>query len=269
MIDLAAVAATVDVPSSSARQAAEARQATLTKPAGALGRLEAVAEWWAATSGTGGAVRQPQRARMVVFAGDHGVAARTSAYPAAVTAQMVLNMLAGGAGANVLAAANGATVRVLDLAVDIDWDEAGHLVPDDLTSHKIRRGSDPMDVTDALSADEAERAFVAGMRIADEEVDAGADLLIAGDMGIGNTTGAAALIGLLTRHGAAEVVGQGTRIDDDTWMTKCAVVRDAMFRVTRSVEPSADPLGLLAGVGGADLAAMAGFLLQAAVRGCR
>lgn len=253
----------IGVPDEAITEAAWARQARLTKPAGALGRLEDLSVWWAGVTGEV-PPRQPQQPRLVVFAGDHGVARRTSAYPPEVTAQMVLNLLGGGAAANVLARQFGVGVRVLDIAVDIDWAEAGHPVTDDLIRHKIRRSSEPLDVADALSADEATAAVLAGIAVADEEVDAGADLLIAGDMGIGNTTPAAALIGVLAHRGAADVVGRGTGIDDDTWMTKCAAVRDGMFRAR---DLRGDPVGLLAAVGGADLAAMTGFLLGAAARG--
>lgn len=264
-LDLTAVAERVGVPSDEAREAALARQGILTKPAGALGRLEELSVWLAAAQGACPPV-PPARARVVVFAGDHGIAtaAGTSAYPSEVTAQMVLNLLAGGAAANVLAASNGATVRVLDLAVDIDWAAAGYDVPADLVKHKVRRSSEPFDRADALTRAEAEAAFSAGIAVADEEVDSGADLLIAGDMGIGNTASAAALIGLLCRRPPQDVVGRGTGIDDETWMRKCAAVRDGMFRAR---ELQADPIGLLAAVGGADIAAMAGFLVRAAARG--
>ena len=130
----------------------------------------------------------------MVFAGDHGVtAAGVSAYPAEVTAQMVANFDAGGAAINVLAEAAGASVRVVDIAVDV----AEPLSPS-IGAHKVRRGSGNIAVEDALSAEEAAAAIEAGRRIADEEVDAGADLLIAGDMGIGNTTAATTLIAALT-----------------------------------------------------------------------
>jgi nicotinate-nucleotide--dimethylbenzimidazole phosphoribosyltransferase len=261
--DRAALIERVGLPDEATRAAAVARQQVLTKPAGSLGRLEELAVWWAAARGQC-PPGVPQHPKVVIFAGDHGVAARTSAYPPDVTAQMVLNLLGGGAAANVLAAQAGAQVRVLDISVDIDWEAAGHRVPADLTRHKIRRGSAELDRHDAISAAEAAAAFAAGVAVADEEIDAGADLLIAGDMGIGNTTPAAAIIGLMCRKNAAEVVGRGTGIDDDTWMVKCAAVRDGM---ARSQGRLGDPMGLVAAVGGADMAAMAGFLLGSAARG--
>jgi nicotinate-nucleotide--dimethylbenzimidazole phosphoribosyltransferase len=114
-----------------------------------------------------------------------------------------------------------------------------------------------------MSLEEAQASFSLGRRIADEEVDSGADLLIPGDMGIGNTTPAAALIGLLTNLDPAKVTGHGTGINDATWMRKCAVIRDAMRRGRPVV---ADPIALLAAIGSPDFAAMTGFLLQAAIR---
>ena len=127
----------------------------------------------------------------------------------------------------------------------------------------MRRGSGDIAVQDALTDDETTAAIAAGRQIADEEVDAGADLLIAGDMGIGNTTAAAVLVAALTNAEPVAVVGFGTGIDDAGWARKTAAVRDALFR-TRLVLP--DPVGLLRCCGGADLAAMAGFCAQAAVR---
>jgi nicotinate-nucleotide--dimethylbenzimidazole phosphoribosyltransferase len=202
---------------------------------------------------------QFERARVVVFAGDHGVAAAgVSAFPAEVTAQMVANFDAGGAAINVLAEAAGASVRVADIAVDTDQPHSPSI-----GAHKVRRSSGNIAVEDALSDDETRAAIDAGRRIADEEVDAGADLLIAGDMGIGNTTPATTLIAALTGAEPVAVVGRGTGIDDAGWSRKVAAVRDALYRASGL---SADPVGLLRVCGGADLAAMAGFCAQAAVR---
>lgn len=246
-------------PDDDARREAEARQRLLTKPAGALGRLEELSTWVASVQGQC-PPHALERARVVVFAGDHGVAASgVSAYPPQVTAQMVQNFVDGGAAVNVLARTLGATVRVVDMAVAVSLPG----LPDDVVRHKVREGSGDIAIEDALTRDEVEAAFAAGVAIADEEVDAGADLLIPGDMGIGNTTPAAALIGLLGSRDAGAVTGRGTGIDDEAWMRKAAAVRDAMRR-GRGVK--ADQLALLATVGGADFAAMTGFLLQAAVR---
>jgi nicotinate-nucleotide--dimethylbenzimidazole phosphoribosyltransferase len=248
----------ITAPDVDVAQQARARQDTLTKPAGSLGRLEELSVWVAACQG----VCPPngiQRARVVVFAGDHGVtAAGVSAFPAEVTAQMVANFDDGGAAINVLAESAGATVRVADIAVDADEPHSASI-----GAHKVRRGSGNIAVEDALTAGETQAAVDAGRRIADEEVDAGADLLIAGDMGIGNTTAATALIAALTGAEPVAVVGRGTGINDAGWSRKVAAVRDALYRA-RGL--AADPLGLLRVCGGADLAAMAGFCAQAAVR---
>jgi nicotinate-nucleotide--dimethylbenzimidazole phosphoribosyltransferase len=149
-------------------------------------------------------------------------------------------------------------VRVVDIAVDCDEP----LTPA-IGAHKIRRSSGNLAVEDALSADEALAAVEVGMRIADEEVDAGADLLIAGDMGIGNTTPATTLIAIITGKEPVAVVGRGTGIDDAGWMRKTTAVRNAMYRARAD---AGDPLTLLARCGGADLAAMAGFCARAAAR---
>jgi nicotinate-nucleotide--dimethylbenzimidazole phosphoribosyltransferase len=245
-------------PDADAAAAARERQNTLTKPPGSLGRLEELSVWVAACQGAC-PPRQFERPRVVVFAGDHGVAAAgVSAYPPEVTAQMVANIDAGGAAVNTLAAVAGAGVRVVDVAVDCDEP----LTPG-IGAHKVRRSSANLAVEDPLTADEARAAVEAGRRIADEEVDAGADLLIAGDMGIGNTTAATTLVAVITGTEPVAVVGRGTGIDDAGWMRKTTAVRNAMYRARND---TSDPMALLARCGGADLAAMAGFCAQAAVR---
>ena len=249
--------APISAPDAAAAEAARARQDTLTKPRGALGRLEDLSAWIASCQGHC-PPKQFERARVVVFAGDHGVAkSGVSAYPPEVTAQMVANIDAGGAAINTLAAIADATVRIADLAVDADS------LSEQIGAHKVRRASGDIAVQDALTDEETAAAIAAGRRIADEEVDAGADLLIAGDMGIGNTTAAAVLVAALTNAEPVAVVGFGSGIDDAGWARKTAAVRDALFR-TRPVLP--DPVALLRSCGGADLAAMAGFCAQAAVR---
>jgi nicotinate-nucleotide--dimethylbenzimidazole phosphoribosyltransferase len=249
--------APVEPPDADAAAAARARQDVLTKPRGALGRLEDLSVWVASCQGRC-PPRQFERARVVVFAGDHGVArSGVSAYPAEVTAQMVANIVGGGAAINALAEVVSATVRVVDLAVDAD------AVTEQIGAHKVRRGSDNIAIQDALTAEQASTAIQAGRLIADEEVDAGADLLMPGDMGIGNSTAATTLVAALVDAEPVAAVGYGTGIDDAGWARKTAAVRDALFR-SRAV--CADPVGLLRCCGGADLAAMAGFCAQAAVR---
>ena len=248
-----------------AMAAARAHQAVLTKPPGALGRLEDLSIWLAGVQGSC-PPRPLDRVRVVVVAGDHGIAqAGVSAFPPEVTAQMVANFAAGGAAVNVLARQVGASVRVVDVAVDTPEPTApggvdGSAPPE---RYRVRRSSGRIDRADALSTAEFEAAFAVGRLIADEEVDAGADLLVPGEMGIGNTTPAAAVVATLLDREPIEVVGRGTGIDDRRWMIKVAAIRDAL----RRGRPFAgNPRSVLRVVGGADLAALAGMLVQAAVR---
>ncbi|MEI6253821.1 MAG: nicotinate-nucleotide--dimethylbenzimidazole phosphoribosyltransferase [Mycobacteriaceae bacterium] len=244
----------VCVPDGRVAAAARRRQDLLTKPQGALGRLEDLSVWVSSCQGHC-PPKQFERVRIVVFAGDHGVArSGVSAYPPEVTGQMVDNIEAGGAAINVLAELAGATVRTVDVAVNRDAG-AG---PD-----RVRRSSGNIAVEDAMTTAEAEAALALGRRLADEEIDGGADLLIAGDMGIGNTTAATVLVAALTGTEPVVAVGRGTGIDDAGWSRKTAAVRDAMYR---SRKLHSDPVALLAASGGADLAAIAGFCAQAAVR---
>jgi nicotinate-nucleotide--dimethylbenzimidazole phosphoribosyltransferase len=233
-------------PDTAAAAAARARQDALTKPRGALGRLEDLSVWVSSCQGHCPPV-QFERARIVVFAGDHGVARLgVSAYPSEVTSQMVANIASGGAAINALAEIAGATVRVVDLGVDAEP------LSDQIGAYKVRRGSGNIAVEDALTGQETREAIDAGRQIADQEVDAGADLLIAGDMGIGNTTAATVLVAALTNVEPVAAVGYGTGIDDAGWARKTSAVRE--------------PVATLQCCGGADLAGLAGFLAQAATR---
>ena len=176
---------------------------------------------------------------------------------------MVANFAAGGAAANVLARQVGATVRVVDVSVDADPSYLDAIDPA-ICASRVRRGSGSIDREDAMTVDEASAAIALGARLADEAADAGADVLIAGDMGIGNTTPAATLIGLLTGHAADTVTGRGTGIDDGTLQRKREAVAAAMARGTTALD---DPALLLARVGSPDIAAMTGYLRRAAERG--
>lgn len=263
-IDLTRWTSSIASPDDAALAAALARQDALTKPRGALGRLEELSAWLSAVSGQ--CPPPPICApALAIFAGDHGVArtAGTSAYPPEVTAQMVATFARGGAAATVLARSRGVRVEVVDVSVDVDWGTSGLHVPSSVTGRRIRRGTGSIDREDACTRQEAADAMRLGADVADDLVDDGADLLIAGDMGIGNTTPAAALVGLLADVEPAQVVGRGTGIDDLAWMRKAAAVRDAM---RRGRAHRTDPVGLLATVGGPDIAAVTGFLLQAAAR---
>lgn len=240
--------------------AATQRLAALATPAGALGRLGDLAVWLAATQGS--CPPPPLRdVRLVVFAGDHGVAGHgVSAYPPAVTAAMVRTLVVGRAGVCALAAAHGVRVRVLDLAVDDDLAD----VPRAVRAHKVRRGSGAIHLQDALTADETRRALEVGAAVAHEEIAAGAQLLLSGDLGIGNTTPAAALVAAGLGLRAHDVVGRGTGIDDAGLARKREVVARALRRAGDRVR---DPVDTLTALGSADLAATTGFLQAAAYAG--
>ncbi|AXT83797.1 nicotinate-nucleotide--dimethylbenzimidazole phosphoribosyltransferase [Aeromicrobium sp. A1-2] len=250
----------VTPPSKSLRDAAAERLAGLATPPGALGRLGDLAVWVAATQGQ--VPPAPvDRVRAVIFAGDHGVADHgVSAFPKEITPAMVRTFLAGRAGVSVLAAQHGVTVRVLDIAVDDDL----HGVAPEVTAYKVRRGSGAIHLEDALTPDETRQAIAAGQSIAAEEIAAGAQLLISGDMGIGNTTPAAALIAASLGLPAVEVTGRGTGIDERALDHKVAIVQQAL---DRAGDRSADPVEMLTALGSADLAAAAGFMAAAARAG--
>lgn len=242
-----------------AGQEAMERQRTLTKPTGALGKLEDLSVWCAQVQGTcpPGPFQHPA---LVIIAGDHGIAQTqgVSAYPPEVTGQMVLNFVAGGAGANVLARQHGVDVHVHDISVS---PTPAYLenVPARVRVHHVTDGSRPIDREDAITVDDAQRAIAAGRTIATSLVDSGVDLLIPGDMGIGNTTIAAAIIGHFTDTDAEQVTGHGTGIDDAHLTVKTEVVATTLNRMR-----SADPLAALAIGGGADVAALTGLILGAA-----
>jgi nicotinate-nucleotide--dimethylbenzimidazole phosphoribosyltransferase len=247
-------------PSITAAAAASERLAGLATPAGALGRLGDLAVWVSACQGTV-PPRPLDDVRLVIFAGDHGVTARgVSAYPAEITPAMVRTFVAGKAGVNALAAAHDVHVRVLDLGVDDDLDG----VPDEVKALKVTRGSGSIDTEDALTPEQTRQALDAGRQAASEEIAAGAQLLLSGDMGIGNTTPAAALVGAGLGLPASEVVGRGTGVDDAGLQRKLEVVTAALARAGARTD---DPVECLTALGSADLAATTGYLLAAAEAG--
>ncbi|MGD3105060.1 nicotinate-nucleotide--dimethylbenzimidazole phosphoribosyltransferase [Streptomyces sp. YGL11-2] len=250
----------IERPDAGVRRDAEERRTRLAVPPGALGRLDELGGWLAAVQERV-PVRPIEQPRVLLFAGDHGVAQLgVSARPAGGTADLVRAVLDGASPAAVLARGAGVPVRVVDMAVDCEPAE----LPEEVTRHRVRRGSGRIDVEDALTAQEAEAAFRAGMAIADEEADAGCDLAVLGDLSVGGTTAAGTLIAALCGTDASVVTGRGGwPIDDLAWMRKCAAIRDALRRARPVL---GDQLELLAAVGGADLTAITGFLLQSAVR---
>ena len=249
----------ISAPSEAARAEAHRRLDALATPQGALGRLGEMASWLAACQGAC-PPRPPERVRALILAGDHDVAREgVSAYPREVTAAMVRAFHTGKAGANVLADQHGVALRVLDLGVDDELDG----LPDEVTMYHVGPAA-AIHRTDALSAEDCAYALQVGGLLATAEIAAGADLLILGDMGIGNTTPAAALIAATFGLDAAEVVGRGTGIDDDRLRHKTEVIDSALQRVG---DRAADPMQRLAALGSADLAAGVGFLRAAARSG--
>jgi nicotinate-nucleotide--dimethylbenzimidazole phosphoribosyltransferase len=248
----------VKEPDLSLAEKAQARLDNLTKPLGALGQLEYLAKKLCVLRGTL-QLEQPKPAT-AVFAGDHGVAlAGSSLYPREVTAQMVYNFLNGGAGINVLCRQASAVVKVVDVGVDHDFEE----MPD-LISAKVARGTANMLEEPAMTREQTLQAMAAGAKVADSLIDEGFDLLIPGEMGIGNTTPSAALAAAFTGKSPAQVTGRGTGLDDDGLNRKVGMIEAALAR--HKPDPS-DPLGVLAALGGLEIAAIAGYALAAAAHG--
>lgn len=238
------------------RQARE-RLDGLAKPLGSLGRLEELAAWIAACQGSV-PPRPLDRVHAVVLAGDHGVAKYgVSAYPREVTPAMVRTFVAGRAAATVLAAQHGVELRIYDLGVDDDLEG----VPEEVTRYKVRRSSGAVHVQDALSEDEARRAWDAGVAITEQVITDGTDLLIIGDLGIGNTTPSACLIAASLGLPAELVTGAGTGVAGAALQHKTALVGEALQRVG---ERARDPWQRLVALGSADLVAGVAAMITAA-----
>jgi nicotinate-nucleotide--dimethylbenzimidazole phosphoribosyltransferase len=233
---------------------AQGRLDTLTKPLGSLGKLEVLARRICAIQQT----LRPDVSRKVIltFAADHGVAAEgVSSVPQEVTRQMVHNFLRGGAGVNVLARHAGAEVWVIDVGV------AAEIRADGLLCRKVKPGTDNLARGPAMSIDEALRAMDVGARTAREAIAGGARLLGTGEMGIANTTPSAALFAALLGIAVEEITGRGTGIDDATLLRKIAVIKQAM-RVNK--QHLTGPLPTLAALGGLEIAAICGMILECA-----
>lgn len=247
-------------PSADVLARAHERLGGLATPAGALGRLGELGAWLCAAQGEV-PPRPLEDVRLVVFAGDHGVAAHgVSAYPPAVTEAMVRTIVAGRAGVSALARAHGVSVTVLDISVDADLTD----LPAAVTSRKVRRGSGAIHLEDALSPEESLHSIEQGRREARDQIGAGAQLLMTGDLGIGNTTPAAALVAAALGLPADEVTGRGTGLDDAGWSRKRDVISQALVRAGERAD---DPIQCLTALGSADLSATAGFLMEAAESG--
>jgi nicotinate-nucleotide--dimethylbenzimidazole phosphoribosyltransferase len=251
---LAALASDIDWTDAEAETRGLDRLKTRSIPGRQLGRLPELAAWMAGVQAVW-PPHEPERVRLVAFAGDHGIAAAgVSAFPAGSTATRAAMTRAGDGFLAALADAAGVGIRVADVSIDSDEPDA----------ERVRRSSGRIDRENALSLSELQRAVALGVALADEEIDAGADLLILADIGAGSTTVAAAIVATLTSTEPVRVVGRGSGIDDAGWISKVAAIRDAR---RRGMPPARDSMAdLLVTIGGADFAAMTGFLLRAAAR---
>jgi nicotinate-nucleotide--dimethylbenzimidazole phosphoribosyltransferase len=236
---------------------ARTRQNQLTKPRGSLTVLEDVG---VKLAGIYGSVKPEVTGKgVVVFAADHGVTeAGVSAYPKAVTEQMVLNFLRGGAAINVLSKTNHVNLLVVDVGVDADFPDHPQLL-----KRKVARGTKNMLEHPAMTQEELETALNVGIEAANIMIDKDVDLIAAGDMGIGNTTSATAIISVITQIGVAELTGRGTGIDDAGLQRKIEVIEKA---IRLHDVKAREPFELLRCVGGLELAAMTGFYLASAAQ---
>jgi nicotinate-nucleotide--dimethylbenzimidazole phosphoribosyltransferase len=241
-----------------AADAARARHLTLTKPPGSLGALEELGTRLAAIAGIS-PPPVPEPAVVAVFAGDHGVWAQgVSPWPQEVTAAMVANFAAGGAAVNVLGRAMGVDVIVVDVGVATPL--PSDLGPERVLHRRVRDGTADLSAGPAMSVVDVRAALDAGAAVAAECVAGGAACLVTGDMGIANTTPSSAVIAALAGRDAADVTGRGTGIDDATWRVKVGAVRAGVARVGTA----SDAVGVLAEVGGLEIAALAGFVVGGA-----
>lgn len=234
---------------------AQERLDNKTKPPGSLGRLEEFARRMVAISGT----PEPDISKKVIFtfAGDHGVTEEgVSLYPREVTPQMVFNFLAGGAGINVLARHAGAEVRVVDVGVDYDFGETAGLI-----RKKVMRGTRNLATGAAMTRDEMLAALKVGIDLADQCKAEGIALVGTGEMGIGNSTPASAIIAAISGKSVEEVTHRGTGISDSALLNKIRVIKQGLE--VNKPDPR-DPLDVLARVGGLEIAAIAGLVLGCA-----
>ena len=234
---------------------ARARQETLTKPAGSLGRLEELSIQIAGIQAK--ARPQIKQKAVIIMVADHGVTAEgTSAYPQEVTAQMVLNFIRGGAGINVISRQVGARMIVVD--VGIAGKTSSFL---GIVKQKIAPGTQNMCSGPAMSLEQARLSIETGIDVVQSELNKGLDCVATGDMGIGNTTASSAICAVITGKTVAEVTGRGTGLSDEQLQKKIAVIEKAL----RVNQPSADqPLEVLAKVGGFEIGGLAGVILGAA-----
>ena len=247
----------IGAPDRTTLERAQQRLDCLTKPQGSLGKLEETARRVAGITGT----LSPSLAKKVIIiaAADHGVTAENvSAFPGAVTPQMVHNFLNGGAGINVLARQMGAEVIVVDAGVAADFNGVSGLV-----NRKIGYGTKNIAAGPAMTEEEAIRSLEAGIEIALEQIEKGAGMLGTGEMGIGNTTASSAIVSAVTGADIAAVTGRGTGIDDGMLAHKIEVIRRAL---AVNAPDGADGMDTLRKLGGFEIGVLAGVFLAGASR---
>lgn len=230
----------------------------LTKPQGSLGQLEKLAMQYCLIHGT----TKPAMGvrRLYCFAGDHGVAAEgVSAFPQAVTPQMVMNMLGGGAAINVLTRHAGAELHVVDIGVNAPLDDAAGLI-----SRRIKNGTHNFVHGPAMSASEAEAAIMVGVELAQQAKQEGVTLLGTGEMGIANTTPATALFAAYMGQPPKTLTGRGTGVNDAMLQHKAEVIQRALDVNRASLD---DPFNTLAALGGLEIAGICGLCLGGALTG--
>ncbi|CAM3474479.1 nicotinate-nucleotide--dimethylbenzimidazole phosphoribosyltransferase [Brevibacillus invocatus] len=256
MIKLQELLHTIEARNHEAAEQTRLHVDQLTKPLGSLGRLEELAVELAAITGESSPVVTPPG--VIVFAADHGIAVEgVSAYPQEVTVQMVANMANGGAGINVFARQIGALQRIVDVGVATEVDAPG------VINRRIKAGTGNMLREPAMTHDEAECSIQIGIDSAWEIFDAGAKVLIVGEVGIANTTASSAILAALTGADPDEIVGRGTGLDDAGWERKKEAVRQA---ISMHRPEAAQPIDVLGKVGGLEIGAMAGAIIGAAAR---
>ena len=233
---------------------AQSRLNILTKPPGSLGKLEELARRYVAIRNGDSSLNKKA---IFVFASDHGVTEEgVSAYPKEVTPQMVKNFLSGGAAINILAKHISAEVIIVDIGVDFDFKNV-----EGVLSKKIAFGTRNMAQVPAMSRDQAQKSLQVGFDLANEWAQKGVDIFAAGEMGIGNTTAASAIMSVFSGEDPDKTVGRGTGITNETFKKKIDVIQKSIS--TNTPDPN-DPIDVLSKVGGFEIGGMAGLILGAA-----
>ncbi|HPO89837.1 MAG TPA: nicotinate-nucleotide--dimethylbenzimidazole phosphoribosyltransferase [Victivallales bacterium] len=246
----------ISPPNKEIASSAQQKLNNLTKPRGSLGILEECAIKYLSIRGNMNA--KLENTYILTFAGDHGVAEEgVSAFPQKVTTQMLKNFANGGAAINVLSKHANAKLKVIDVGVAGDYNHPS------IIKNKIAKGTANFAKTPAMTQEDCCRAIMAGAKIAEECINEGADLICTGDMGIANTTSSAAIYSILLDLPAEEIVGRGTGIDDQRLRKKIEIVNLAREKYSKL---KSDPLAVMAAVGGFEIAAICGAIIQSAER---